>query len=69
MTIIFIENVFGSGQVITVREAFDDHVVEHRLHPGESARIAISRFKSIIVDEAATAAADRSAARLSQACA
>jgi hypothetical protein len=51
MTIVFIENVWGSGQIITVSEAFKDHVVSRRLEPGENMRIAVSRFKSISIDE------------------
>jgi len=51
MTIVFIENVWGSGQNITVSEAFKDHVVSHRLEPGDNVRIAVSRFKSISIDE------------------
>lgn len=52
MTIIFIENILGSGQVIHVLEDFGDHVVEHKLQPGDNARIAVSQFKSIVVNEA-----------------
>jgi hypothetical protein len=52
MTIIFIENILGSGQVIRVLEDFGDAVVEHRLAPGDNARIAVSPFKSITVSEA-----------------
>ena len=51
MTIVFIENVWGSGQNITVSEAFKDHVVSRRLEPGDNVRIAVSRFKSISIDE------------------
>jgi len=57
MTIVFIENVLGSCQVIQVLEDFGDYVVEHKLQPGDSARIAASRFKSIIVNEAQSAVA------------
>jgi hypothetical protein len=55
MTIVFIENILGSGQVIHVLEDFGDHVVEHKLEPGDNARIAVSRFKSIVVNEALAA--------------
>ncbi len=51
MTIVFIENVWGSGQIITVSESFKDHVVSRRLEPGDNLRIAMSRFKSISIDE------------------
>jgi hypothetical protein len=53
MTIVFIENVWGSGQIVTVSEAFKDHQVSRRLKPGESLRIAVSPFKSISIDEEA----------------
>jgi hypothetical protein len=52
MTIIFIENLFGSGQVIKVLEQFGEAVVEHTLAPGDNARIAVSAFKSITVSQA-----------------
>ena len=52
MTIVFIENILGSGQLIEVLEDFGDHVVQHRLRPDDNARIAVSRFKSIVVTEA-----------------
>jgi len=52
MTIVFIENALGSCQVIQVLEDFGDYVVEHKLQPGDNTRIAASRFKSIIVNEA-----------------
>jgi hypothetical protein len=51
MTLVFIENAPGSGQIIVVSEAFNDCVVSRRLEPGDSARIAISRFKSIVIVE------------------
>jgi hypothetical protein len=51
MTIVLIENIAGSGQLITVQEDFGHHLVEHRLRPGDNVRIAVSRFKSIIVKE------------------
>jgi hypothetical protein len=57
MTIVFIENILGSGQMIKVLEDFGDYVVEHRLQPGDNARIAVSRFKSIIVNEFVAASA------------
>lgn len=55
MTLIFIENILGSGQVIHVLEDFGDYVIEHKLRPGDNARIAISRFKSVVVNEALAA--------------
>ena len=60
MTIVFIENVLGSCQVIQVLEDFGDYVVEHKLQPGDNARIAASRFKSIIVNEAQALTSARS---------
>ena len=73
MTIVFIENVWGSGQNITVSEAFKDHVVSRRLEPGDNVRIAVSRFKSISIDEEVaiagglSAAADGRGGRITQA--
>ena len=62
MTIVFIENVWGSGQNITVSEAFKDHVVSRRLKPGDNVRIAVSRFKSISIGEEVSTAEDLNAA-------
>jgi len=56
MTIVFIENVWGGGQIITVAEAFNDHVVSRHSEPGDSVLIAVSRLKSISNDEQAAAA-------------
>jgi hypothetical protein len=55
MTFVFIENVLCSGQVITVSEACKGHVVFRRLEPGENMRIAVSRFQSISIEQAASA--------------
>ena len=51
MTIVFIENARGSGQIIKVLEDFGGYVVTHKLEPGDNRRIAMSQFKSIIVSE------------------
>ena len=51
MSIVFIENVPGSGQVITVMEEFRGRLIKHDLRPGDNARIAVSRFKSVVVSE------------------
>ena len=51
MTMVFIENVLGSGQVITVLEEFKGRVTERELKPGDNARIAVGRFKSVVVKE------------------
>lgn len=51
MNLVFIENTPGSGQIIIVSEVFEGSVVSRRLEPGDSARIVISRFKSIAIDE------------------
>lgn len=65
MTIIFIENVLGSGQIVTVAETFKDQTIEHHLRPGESGRFFTSAFKSIVVNETMVAA--RGAAPLADA--
>jgi hypothetical protein len=62
MTIIFIENVFGSGQIVTVAETFRKQTIERNLLPGESGRFFTSPFKSIIVNESMVGEPD--AARL-----
>jgi hypothetical protein len=56
MTIIFIENEFGSGHIVSVAEAFKKLTVERNLKPGESGRFLMSPFKSIVVNERVTAA-------------
>jgi hypothetical protein len=56
MNLVFIENAPGSGQIIIVSEAFEHCVVSRRLEPGDSARIVMSRFKSIVIDEEVVAA-------------
>jgi hypothetical protein len=51
MTIIFIENVLGSGQIVTVAETFKQQTIERNLRPGESGRFFTSPLKSIVVNE------------------
>jgi len=55
MTAVFIENVLGSGQVIIVLEEVRGRVTQRELKPGENARIAVNRFKSVMVKETAAA--------------
>jgi hypothetical protein len=50
-TLIFIENVLGSGQVVKVTEDFGDYSVTRDLRPGEHARLVISPFKTLSVEE------------------
>jgi hypothetical protein len=50
-TLIFIENVLGSGQVVKLTEDFGDYSVSRDLRPGENARLVVSPFKSISVEE------------------
>ncbi len=50
-TLIFIENVLGSGQVVKLTEDFGDYSVSRDLKPGENARLVVSPFKSISVEE------------------
>jgi hypothetical protein len=50
-TCIYVENVLGSGQVITLIEDFGDYSVRRNLQPGENARLIVSPFKSIWVQE------------------
>jgi hypothetical protein len=60
MTIIYIENVLGSGQIVTVAETFKTRTVERHLRPGENGRFFTSAFKSIVVNETMVAASDAS---------
>jgi hypothetical protein len=50
-TLIFIENVLGSGQVVKLTEDFGDYSVTRDLHPGENARLVVSPFKTVTVEE------------------
>ena len=67
-TLIFIENVLGSGQMVKLTEDFGDYSVSRDLRPGENARLVVSPFKSISVEEipmgALVAAAAHEGARL-----
>jgi hypothetical protein len=56
MNLVFIENAPGSGQIIVISEVFEGCVVSRRLEPGDSARVVMSRFKSIVIDEEVVAA-------------
>ena len=51
-TLIFIENVLGSGQVVKLTEDFGDYSVSRDLRPGENARLVVSPFKTISLEEA-----------------
>ncbi len=51
MSIVFIENLFGSGQIVTIAETFNSQTIERKLKPGESGRFMTSAFKSIVVNE------------------
>jgi hypothetical protein len=51
-TLIFIENVLGSGQVVKLTEDFGDYSVSRDLRPGENARLVVSPFKTVSVEEA-----------------
>ena len=55
-TLIFIENVLGSGQMVKLTEDFGDYSVSRDLRPGEHARLVVSPFKSISVEEVPIAA-------------
>ncbi len=50
-TLIFIENVLGSGPMVKLTEDFGDYSVSRDLKPGEHARLVVSPFKSISVEE------------------
>ena len=61
-TLIFIENVLGSGQVVKLTEDFGDYSVTRDLRPGDHARLVVSPFKSISVEEVPVSAAIAAAA-------
>ena len=56
MTIIYIENLPGSGKTVKVVEDFGDYAVHRDLAPGEHACIGISRLKTLQVQEISLAA-------------
>jgi len=55
-TLIFVENVLGSGQMVKLTEDFGDYSVSRDLRPGENARLVVSPFKTISVEEVPIAA-------------
>ena len=57
-TLIFVENVLGSGQMVKLTEDYGDHRVTQELRPGEHARLVVSPFKTISVEELPLAAND-----------
>jgi hypothetical protein len=56
MTIIYIENLPGSGKTVKVVEDFGDYAVHRDLAPGEHACIGISRLRNLQVQEVNLAA-------------
>jgi hypothetical protein len=50
-TLIFIENVLGSGHLVKLTEDFGDYSVSRELRPGENARLVVSPFKTVSVEE------------------
>jgi hypothetical protein len=53
MTIVFIENLPGSGHGIKIVEDFGDYAVHRDLAPGEHACIGVQRLKSLLIEEIA----------------
>jgi hypothetical protein len=51
-TLIFIENAWGSSQIVELTEQVGDYQVHHRLLPGENVRIPLGRVKSVSIREA-----------------
>ena len=51
MTIIFIENLQGSGKAIKVVEDFGDYAVHRDLSPGEHACIGVQKLKCLMIEE------------------
>ncbi|HWA62268.1 MAG TPA: hypothetical protein VG939_12890 [Caulobacteraceae bacterium] len=50
-TIVFIENLQGSGKAIKIVEDFGDYAVHRDLAPGEHACIGVQRLKSLHIEE------------------
>jgi hypothetical protein len=50
-TLIYVENVLGSGQVVKLSEDFGDYSVSRELKPGEHTRLVVSSFKSLSIEE------------------
>ncbi len=63
MTIIYIENLQGSGKTVKVIEDFGDYAVHRDLAPGEHACIGISRLKTLQVQEVALGVSEAQAER------
>ena len=61
-TLIYIENVLGSGQMVKLKEDFGDYSVSRDLRPGEHARLVVSPFKSLSVEEVSTRVGGRDVA-------
>jgi hypothetical protein len=61
-TLIYIENVLGSGQTVKLTEDFDNYSVGRDLRPGEHVRLVISQFKSLSIEEVPIAGAGASRA-------
>ncbi len=60
-TLIFVENVLGSGQVVKLTEDFGDYSETRDLRPGEHARLVVSAFKTVTIEEASIAVAPKTA--------
>jgi hypothetical protein len=56
-TCIYVENILGSGQVVKLTEDFGDYSVSRNLQPGENARLVVSPYKSVWLQELPLASA------------
>jgi hypothetical protein len=61
-TLIYIENMLGSGQLVKLSEDFGDYSVSRELKPGEHTRMVISPFKSLSIEEVPVTAGGRDVA-------
>jgi hypothetical protein len=50
-TCIYVENILGSGQIVKLTEDFGDYSVSRNLQPGENARLIVSPYKSVWLQE------------------
>ncbi len=46
-TLVLVENVLGSGEMVRLVEDFGDQALSRDLRPGESARLVVSVFKTL----------------------
>ncbi|MFO1012675.1 MAG: hypothetical protein U1E50_02830 [Caulobacteraceae bacterium] len=53
MTLVSLENPVSALSILKVIEDFGSYSVQHSLAPGENIQLPVSRFKAVVVIEAA----------------